>query len=83
MLPTATAVRSSASAYNISYYIPCTGISGAEAGAKYVLANYDIDEIIVLGPGTAGEVLGEVRTIDLDSFCLAESADISTAPPRQ
>lgn len=55
----------------------CTGISGAEAGAKYVLANYDIDEIIVLGPGTAEEDLGEVRTIDLDSFCLAQSADIS------
>ena len=57
----------------------CTGISGAEAGAKYVLANYDIDEIIVLGPATAEDKVGDVRLIDLDTFWLEESADISSS----
>ena len=32
----------------------CTGISVAEAGTKYILANYPVDEIIVLGEPGAG-----------------------------
>lgn len=52
----------------------CTGISGAEAGAKYILSHYAIDEIIVLGPPNAA-ASGPLLQ-DLEHFRLVNGADL-------
>ncbi|MDO4739417.1 MAG: TM1812 family CRISPR-associated protein [Eubacteriales bacterium] len=47
----------------------CTGISSAEAGTKYILSQYNIDEILVLGPKGAGGAQAE-KPRPLSSYTL-------------
>lgn len=56
----------------------CSGISGAEAGAKYILSRYKIDEIIILGPSNAAGDKDYLVPTRLESFYLENSSRIET-----
>ena len=58
----------------------CDGLSVAEAGAKYILADVDIDEIIVLGAGRTydeGEELKHVILREWSDYTVTDTADLS------
>ena len=58
----------------------CDGLSVAEAGAKYILANVDIDEIIVLGAGSTykpGEENKRIVLREWSDFTAMDTAKIS------
>ncbi len=57
---------------NVQY---CDGLSVAEAGAKYILADVDIDEIIVLGAGNTYEPGEENKRIVLREWSDFTSKD--------
>ena len=58
----------------------CDGLSVAEAGAKYILADVDIDEIIVLGSGRTydkGEELKPVVLKEWSDYTVKDTNDLS------
>ena len=58
----------------------CDGLSVAEAGAKYILSNVDIDEIIVLGSGNTydpGEENNRIVLRDWSDFTSLDTKKIS------
>ena len=58
----------------------CDGLSVAEAGAKYILSEIDIDEIVVLGAGRTydpGEENREIVLREWSEFTNKDSKDIS------
>ena len=58
----------------------CDGLSVAEAGTKYILADVDIDEIIVLGAGRTydkGEELKRVVLKEWSDYTVKDTNDLS------
>ncbi len=58
----------------------CDGLSVAEAGAKYILADVDIDEIIVLGAGRTydkGQELKRVVLKEWSDYTVEDTNDMS------
>ena len=53
----------------------CDGLSVGEAGAKYILNEVDIDEIIVLGSGRTYDKGEEMQTIELKEWSAYTSID--------